>query len=104
MSSLVFFSQSIKTITLLVVGSWFFSSNSYAFDKRRSNTIMMENGKTLSKFGNGLKDSDGTLYMKYGNAIKDSNGEIWQLYGNNSIRRKSDGKTCFIFGNSIKCD
>lgn len=104
MNFLVVFSQTSKTFTFLIVGWLFFSSNSFAFDKRTSNTIMMENGKTLSKFGNGLKDSDGTLYMKYGNAVKDSNGDIWQLYGNNSIRRKSDGKTCFIFGNSIKCD
>lgn len=65
---------------------------------------MLDNGKTLSKFGNGLKDSDGTLYFKYGNAIKDSNGELWQLYGSSSIRRKSDGKTCRVIGVSIKCD
>lgn len=89
-------------IILAMASGGVISPDLYAFDKHKSNTIMTQNGKTISKFGNGLKDSDGTVYQKYGTSIRDSNGEIWQLFGN-TIKRKSDGKSCRVFGNSIKC-
>jgi hypothetical protein len=100
--NLPLFFQNLKTQLFLIAACCLISFNASAFDKHKSNTMMMQSGKSVSRFGNGLKDSDGTVYMKYGNAIKDSKGNIWQLFGN-SIKRKSDGKTCVIFGNSIKC-
>lgn len=93
----------VSSLTIIVCFFVLLPTDIVAFDKHKSNTILNQKGYTLSIFGNGLRDSNGTVYRKYGNVIKDSNGEIWELYGN-SIKRKSDSKTCRVFGRSIKCE